>query len=208
MSASFSWQVVPRRAAMAVVVAVAMAALGACSSGGNGGRGGSGRGGGDGDEQAIFFAVTDVRVESMAAQPGPFPEDVWAGAVNLMNAYLDRGLVRPLRLGTPPSDLEPLFTPAALARVTTADRTAMLDDGTVLSGPVTATRANTSLVLLTDRDNQPVVINAAVDVVLSVKSEQAGTVALARTGQVVLVKDEAGWRIDSYDLRSLRDSVP
>ncbi|MGH9180122.1 MAG: hypothetical protein ACRDY5_00165, partial [Acidimicrobiales bacterium] len=203
-----------RAARVRVVVAVVVTGglLGACSSGDGGDRAGGGRAGdggdGDGGEQAITFTVTEVRVESMAPQAGPFPEDVWAGAHNLLNAYLDRGLVRPLRTGQPPpaGELEPLFTPPALARVTGADRATVLEDGAALSGVVTAPRANTALVLLTDRSGGPVVVNATLDLVLSVESG-GGTVALARNGQVVMIRDEHGWRIDSYDLSSLRDSV-
>lgn len=197
------------RVVVALVTVVALA--GACSSGSGGGGSGGGRArGGDGDpEAAISFTVTAVAVESMAPAPGPFPEDVWTGVHGALNAYLDQGLVRPLRTGRAPSpgELALLFTPAALARATTADSAAVLEDGTALSGSVASPRANTALLLLTDRDGQPVVVNATLDLVLSVESEESGTVALARNGQVVLVRDDTGWRIDSYDLRSLRDSV-
>lgn len=188
--------------------------VGACSSGdgdgstagSGGGRAGSGNG--DGNAQAIAMMITEVRVESMAAAPGPFPEDVWAQVHGVLDAYLDRGLVRPLRTGKPPGELGPLFTPAALQRATTADYVAVLEDGTALAGPVTSPRANAALTLLTDRDGRPVLVNARLDLSLTVESDELGTVILDRTGEMVLVDDGQGWRIDSYDLRNLRDTAP
>ncbi len=185
--------------------------LGGCSSGnGDEGTAGGGRAGGGGDasaEQAIAMTITELHVESMAAAPGPFPEDVWAQVHGVLDAYLDRGLVRPLRSGEPPRDLEPLFSPAALQRATTVDYVAVLEDGTALAGPVTSPRANAALTLLTDRDGRPVVVNARLDLSLSVESDDLGTVVLDRTGEVVLVDDGQGWRIDSYDLRNRRDTA-
>lgn len=193
-----------------VAGAMAVVVLAACSSG-DGGEGGGRAGGGDGGgsddgEQAIVLAVTETRVESMAVSPGPFPEDVWSNVYDVLNAYLDRALVRPLRSGQPPTALEPLFSAPALERATTVDRAAMLEEGTTLSGTVTSPRTHALLVLLTDRGGGPVVVNATVDLVLFVAPEGGGSVEVTRTGQVALVHDGAGWVIDSYDLRVARDS--
>lgn len=193
---------------MLVALAAAACSSGGGGRGGGGGGGGGGSGGPDGPDGAVVFNVTEVRVESMAAEPGPFPEDVWAGVYNTMNAYIDRAVVTPLRSGQPPpmEMLAPLFTPAALERATGVDRAALVEEGTTLSGAVRGDRVDTAFVLLTDREGRPVVVNASVDVVLSVDAADGG-VALARTGQVVMTFDEQGWRIDSYDIRTARDSV-
>lgn len=196
---------------MAVLAALVLAA---CSGGDSGTPGTSGgrsagkAGGGAGGDPGIYFAVTDARVTSMAAQPGPFPEGVWGAVVDVLNAYLDRGMVRPLRTGDPPGELEPLFTPAAFNRAVDADRISVLEDGTTpISGRVTADRATAALELLTDRAGKPVLVNAAIDVALTVRSKN-DAVAVSRAGQVVFIRDDVGWRIDSYDLRAARDSQP
>lgn len=158
-------------------------------------------------EDAIAFEVTETKVVSMAASPNPFPEDVWANAVNVLNAYLDRGLVLPLRTGKAPEALEPLFRPAALARALEADRGALFEDGTPVSGKVTKQRATAVLTLLTARDHANVAVNAIIDVALTVRSGD-DAVTVLRSGELVLARDEGGWRIDSYDLRAQRDGVP
>jgi len=189
----------------------------ACSSGDNNASGGggpdgagqpSGGGEGGGAEGPINFTISEVRVSSMAAQPGPFPEDVWAAVVQLLDAYLARAMVDPLRSGAPPGGLDAVFTPAALERVSGADRASVVEDLiSPVSGTVTADRANTILTLLTDRSGAPVLVNASLDILLTVRSDD-GAVAVARNGEVVLIQDDSGWRIDSYDLKVARDTKP
>jgi len=192
----------------ALAAGVLAAAAGGCSSGGGGARGGgAGGGGGGGDggqEPAIALTVTETRVESMAAQPGPFPEDVWSDVYAVLNAYLDRALVLPLRTGEPPSAIEELFMPAALERATTVDRAALVEDGGGRPGRVTSPRTHALLVLLTDRQGGPVVVNATVDLVLAVEPDGGPRSEVSRTGQLALVRTDGGWRIDSYDVRAAR----
>lgn len=196
-----------------LVAAVTM--LASCSGGDGGGdrAGEAGQPGGGGQEAdpngPINFAISEVRVNSMAAQPGPFPEDVWASVVQILNAYLARAMVDPMRSGALPDGLAPLFTLPALERATGPDRAAVLEENatTPVSGRVNAERANAVLTLLTDRGGAPVLVNAAIDIVLTVRSDDAA-MSVARNGEVVLLQDDSGWRIDSYDLRVARDSQP
>lgn len=206
----------PLRRLLWVVLVVAM--LAACSSGDDGDSGGgdgpdgagqpSGGGEGGDGEGPINFTISEVRVSSMAPQPGPFPEDVWASVAQLLNAYLARAMVDPLRSGEPPGGLEPLFTPPALERLNGPDRASMIEDRiSPVSGTVSADRANTILTLLTDRGGSPVLVNASLDIVLTVRSDD-NAVEVARNGEVVLIQDDHGWRIDSYDMKVARDTKP
>lgn len=192
----------------AIGVIVAGVVLSACSPGGDDGAGpgGAGRDGADGG-QAIAFTVTEVHVQSMAATPPAFPDDVGRAVVATLDTYLDRGIVQPLRTDKPPTGVEELFTPAALARATAgADKAAVLETGGGVPGRLTRDRADTAFTVLTDGGGAPLLVNARLEVSLTF---QAGDdrVRVARSGDMVLVPDGGTWRIDAYDLRTTRDTL-
>lgn len=157
----------------------------------------------------VTVLATDV--QAMAAQAPPFPDDVKAAVSASLETYLDKAVVGPLRTGTPAgAGLDGVFTAAALARLTAPgpDRAAVLEEGAPLAGKVRQERANASLTALTGPGGEVVLVTAQLDLAHTVDTEGgAGSVAVVRSGEVVLVPD-GGWRIDAYDLRTARDTQP
>lgn len=194
-------------ASLALVVLAA-----SCSGGdgdGDGGAGPTGQGGGTGEEPRFGFAVTGAEVQAMAPQAPPFPDDVKAGVTAGLDAYLGLAVVDPLRTGKPPGGLEQAFTAPALARLSAPgpDRAALVEEGSPLSGEVRQERANAKLTALTAPGGEIVLVTAQVEAVHVVRSD-GGSVAVGRSGELVLVADGGAWRVDAFDMRTSRDAQP
>ncbi|MGQ0521276.1 MAG: hypothetical protein ACT4PX_09020 [Actinomycetota bacterium] len=194
---------------LAALVALAMA--GACSGDGDGaGTARSTAGHGTAAEPAGHFAVTvlSTDVQAMAPQAPPFPDDVKAAVTASLEAWLAKGVVGPLRAGTPPAGLEAVFTEPALARLAVPgpDRAAVLEEGSPLKGAVRQERANARLTALTAPGGDVALVTVQLDLAHVVEAGGA-SVAVVRSGEVVLVPS-GGWRIDAYDVRTSRDTVP
>lgn len=158
-------------------------------------------------EPVFAFTISAADVQSPAPQPPPFPEDLKAAVKASLDTYLVNGVVAPLRTGQPPSGLEGVFTGAAGPRVAAGqpDRVALLEEGQPVFGKVTQDRADAKLTALTDAAGAPAVVAALVDFALTVEGKGT-TLAVVRNGELVLVLENNAWRIDSFDLRTARDS--
>jgi hypothetical protein len=130
----------------------------------------------------------------------------WAGVLSTLNRYLEAAVLTPLRSGGPAGDLTPLFTSLSVRRVMTVgpDRAAFIDEG--LSAPVTNIREDTAVATLTalaGADGTMSVVAANLD--LKLTGLVAGApMSLDREGELVLMPDAAGWRIDAWDLKVTR----
>jgi hypothetical protein len=128
----------------------------------------------------------------------------WAGVLATLNRYLEAAVLTPLRTGGPAGDLSPLFTPLAVDRVTTGpDRAAFIDEGVP---PVTDLRADAAVATLTalaGADGSVSVVDASLDLRLTA-AVNGGPVSVTRTGDMVLMPDGGGWRIDAYDITARR----
>ena len=190
------------RRAPGAALAAALAAwllVGACS--------GDGDDGADGRAGAYAFTLAGTEVHAATASPPPFPEDVRAAVMETLDAYLATAVVEPLQRGRAPSGAEDLFTAAAAPRLAGPDRAALVEDGALGSGRVRQDRAAVKLTALTGPGGEVVVVTAQLDVRLLTSSPD-GRLSVVRAGDLALVVEGSGWRIDSYDVRTQRDSPP
>jgi hypothetical protein len=156
------------------------------------------------------LVVASVDVQSMRAEPVKLPDEVRAQVRATLSNYLEKAVVEPLRTGQAAVGLDAVFTPVALARLGpgTPDRAALVEDPPgVGTGAVAPDKGDISLTALADQGGEIAVVTAKLDlaVVLSTGSTQ---VRIDRAGEVVLMPMPGGWRIDSYDLVTKRDTVP
>jgi hypothetical protein len=198
---------------LAVVLAVAALATGsACSSGGSKKPGPS-----SGPPSTTpTTAVAPLKVTASAAtvnsmrDPAPgFPDDLRDQVLATLTSYLSSAIAAPLRTAQPSAGLDGVFTADALARLVPGgpDRAAMIEEPTVAAGTVTADTATATLVALAGQNGEIGMVNA--NVTLTITATNGGSrVQVARTGDLVLVPASGGWRIDSYDLSTKRDTVP
>ena len=134
------------------------------------------------------------------------PAEVVGAVTWTLDRWLAEAVVAPLRTGQPVADLAALFTPAALERASTDDRSALTDEGL----PALATRihpraATLHLSSVAGPDEATAVVVATVDLQLHVVGPMLDA-DVVRQGELVLVPADGGWRIDGYDLRTSRQS--
>jgi hypothetical protein len=152
---------------------------------------------------SIRFAVTPASgVESMLARAVGLPGDVVAP----LDAWVAQGMVAPLTSGQPAAGLDASFTPVALARLAAGspDSVALLEEP--VAAGVEPEKASVTLAGLEGKDGVIAVVSASVDLSYVVVSP-GSRVRVVRTGEVVLLTTPAGWRIDSFDVVTKRDTV-
>lgn len=197
--------------ALAVVLAVALG-LPACRAGNDGPDESDSLTGSTTSTTAvpeIKVTVALAAVESMRHEPVQFPDEVRDGVVRAVDAWIGAGVVAPLLTGQPPVGLDTAFTPGALARLTpgSPDRASLVEDTRPAEGGLEPEKATVSLIGLADGGGNVALVTASVEVSLVFVSP-TGRLRIARTGEVTLVPVPEGWRIDSYDVVTKRDTVP
>jgi hypothetical protein len=130
----------------------------------------------------------------------------WAGVLATLNRYLELAVLTPLRSGGPAGDLTPVFTPLSVRQVMTVgpDRAAFIDEG--LAAPATDIREDTGVATLTalaGADGAMSVVAANLNLKLTGLVGGA-PMSLERAGELVLMPDSGGWRIDAWDLKVTR----
>jgi hypothetical protein len=128
-----------------------------------------------------------------------------AGVLDTLNRYLEAAVLTPLRSGGPAGDLTPLFTKPAVDRVMSVgpDRFAFIDENLPPVGDLHKEAAAAGMTALAGEDGAVSVVTAGLD--LRLTGRVGGEpVSITRTGELVLVPDAGGWRIDGYDLKVTR----
>ena len=153
----------------------------------------------------IAFSVTGGDVHAVTPPAPPLPDDVRAKVTATLERYLEDAVLAPLRSGQPAGDLAPLFTASALARLNGGDRAGLADEGLPRATRLRSDATSAALAALAGADQAIVVVTAAVE--LRLHTGGAESVAIVRTGDLVLVPDAGEWKIDGYDIRVARDTV-
>ena len=152
---------------------------------------------------ASSFSVTGATVESVRLPAPPFPDEVKDSVRATLDRYLQEAVFGPLRSGGPAGDLGPVFTGPARLRVDGPDRAALVDEGLASAGSVRTEKVTAGLTALAGADGAMNVVTASVDLRLETGGDDP--VKIARSGQLVLVPEADGWKIDGYDVRTTRD---
>ncbi|HZQ26731.1 MAG TPA: hypothetical protein VFA94_03430 [Acidimicrobiales bacterium] len=194
----------------AVLVAAALITASACSSGG-GKKAAPPRPPTTTTTAAAPLKVTAsaATVDSMRDPAPPFPDDLRDQVLATLTSYLSAGIAAPLRTAQPSAGLDGVFTADALARLAPGgpDRAALIEEPAPVAGTVHPDTATATLVALAGQNGEIGMVNA--NVTLTVTATNGGSrVQIARTGDLVLVPAAGGWRIDSYDMSTKRDTAP
>ncbi len=149
--------------------------------------------------RSFTLAAPDVEAYST---PPLLPVEARNGAQVLLDQYLDRAVLAPLKSGKA-GDLAPLFTAAAFERLSGPDRAALVDEGVAGAAVVSLVSASARLTALLGPDGVQLLV-AGIDVAVSAK---VGTAPLSihRTGELTMVVDGDAWKISSYDVHVDRD---
>ena len=147
--------------------------------------------------------MSGVEVQSLTEPAPSLPDDVRGDVVATLDGYLNTAMVTPLRSGGIAGDLTPLFTPEAGARAAGPDQATMVDEG-LPPADVQVVVSTARLGALAGSEGSIAVVAATVDVRLQTTGRDP--VTIVRTGDLVLVPEGDGWKIDGYDLSTARNS--
>jgi hypothetical protein len=157
----------------------------------------------------LKLAAAAIDVHSMRTEPTPLPDAVRDQVLATLDTYVAAAVLDPLLTGVPPVGLDSVFTPVALARLApgTPDRAALVEDTRPAPGTVAPEKTGVVLSALAAEDGAIGMVSASIDIAL-LFTMPTGALRIGRTGELVLVPVPGGWRIDSYDVVTKRDSAP
>lgn len=151
----------------------------------------------------LHFTVSGVESNGTA---GP-TDDVIKAITAVLDGYLAAAVVAPLHTGTAAGDLGGVLSADAIARLA-ADppaRASLVDEGLPKATSIVATRADVVLGTVAAADEVTALVGARIDLV--VRATGPGLdVDIVRNGELVLAPEPEGWRIDSFVVRTTRDS--
>ena len=151
----------------------------------------------------LEFAISGVEANGTKA-----PDEVTVAAVKAsIDRWLASAVVAPLHSGQLAGDLAPVFTPAALERLgDPAVRASLVDEGMPpASKEITAVTATAALSSVAGPDDVLAVVAAHLDLRLRAVGPSMD-VEVVHVGQVVLVPEGDGWKIESFAMHTTRDS--
>ncbi len=124
-----------------------------------------------------------------------------------LDAYLAQAIVQPLATGKPAGDLSGLFTVAARPRLDDAETRATLVEGGLppASRSISADSTLVKLSSVAGPDGAVALVGARLDLRLHAVGPHVD-VDIAREGEIVLTEDDGAWRIDSFALRTTRNT--
>ena len=200
----------PRRLLTALLLA-ALLLSGACSK--------KEKDGGDGKAAATTTTPTtaapagpptlQLTVQGLDPNGTKAPDDATVAAVKTtLERWLAAAVVGPLYSGQPAGDLSAVFTPAALERLAAdpAARATLVDEGLPpATTEITAERAGITLTSVAGPDEVVALVAAQLDVKLRAVGPTMD-VDVNHYGEVVLVQEADGWKIDSFAVETARDS--
>lgn len=146
-----------------------------------------------------------LTVEAVGA-PFEFPADVRDLVLSTLGAYVDHGIVNPLRTrAADEAELATVFDAAALTRLAGTDRALVLDEGFPKAvGDVSVTTPPVAMTALADGDGKLVLVSATVALSVDAQTKQ-GRLEILRSGSLVFAPDAAGvWKITGWTLSTER----
>ena len=147
-------------------------------------------------------------IEANGTQP---PSDATMAAVKTtLDEYLAVAVVGPLHSGAAAGDLTSVLAPAAVERVAAdpAARATLVDEGMpAATKSIAAEAATATLSSVAGPDGVTALVAARLDLRLRAIGPLVD-VKIARTGEVVLAPEGDKWMIESFVLRTQRDTTP
>jgi hypothetical protein len=175
----------------------------------------AGCGGGGGDANAtgadsppgssLDLEAGPVQVAA-TGNPGVLADTDRDAIVDTIRRYVVAATIDPLH-GKPVGDLEPIFTPPAVAALRGLDRVAALDEG--IPKATSDVEITSSPLLLTALSDSSGAINlVGSSLYLDAKTEtERGPVRVKRSGELVLARDAGTWKITSFRLSADRSGA-
>jgi hypothetical protein len=154
-------------------------------------------------EPPIVFTVSGIDDSGT-----PPPDDATIAAVKqTLDDWVAAALVGPLKSGQPAGDLSAIFTTEALGTLANpATRATLVDEGMPAAKSVKPESAGLHLTSVAEPDGTLTFVAARIDLKLHVTGPGLD-VSIVRDGEVVLAPEDGRWKIESFTVRAMRDSL-
>ncbi len=154
---------------------------------------------------SVDLQAGELLVEAVGA-PMEFPTDVRDLVLSTLGAYVDHGIVNPLRKGAAAeATLATVFDAGAITRLAGTDRTLLLDEGLPKAvGKVKVATPPVAMTALADAEGTPVLVSTTVAFTVTAQTKK-GRLEVVRSGSLVLTPDAAGaWKITGWTISTER----
>jgi len=142
-----------------------------------------------------------------AGTPAALGDDAASQIMEAVGQYVDKGLIAPVKTGTPPADVAGLFDGGTQAAIQGPDKDVLFENGTPRrTGTFKPTADPVLITALSDGNGQFVLATAAFNYRTEVGVE-GGTMRTARTVALTFAPDNGPWKITGYDVSLLREGA-
>lgn len=155
------------------------------------------------EQPAVALDVRSADLVSTHAARAPLPSDVTSEITELMEQLLLITSAEPLTVGEAGAGFADLFTPDAGAQAGNEDRAAIFDEGLPSFGALEPANASIAITALNGAMSTEAAF-AVVDLQWDVGGTRDPGDRIVRTGELSLVRGDAGWKIAAYDLHVKR----
>ena len=142
--------------------------------------------------------------ESAAGEEGKLDPGLQSQVLDTVTKYIQLAVAAPLGGSRHPVAVDQFLTAQATAALTADRRAVLTDEGVPAIQSAQATTNTVTFTGLVGTDTQMGVVSAHLDLVIT--GTTGGVAAsIKRSGDLTLIPDSGGWRIDAFDMSVERD---
>lgn len=142
-----------------------------------------------------------------AGTPAALGDDVASQIMETLGQYVDKGLIAPVKTGTPPADVAALFDGGTQAAIQGPDKDVLFENGTPKrTGSFKPAADPVLITALSDGNGQFVLVTAAFNYRADVEVD-GGTMTTARTIALTFAPENGPWKITGYDVSVTRQGA-
>lgn len=140
-----------------------------------------------------------------AGPQATLPPEIQNAVMATLGAYVEGGLIKPVRDGETSADLASIFDAGAATRLEGPDRTVLFDEGLPeVTKSFEPTAQPVIITALSDGASAFVIATATLVYQATLETDE-GTITVNRTADLTMVPEPDAWRITSYDVLVARD---
>jgi hypothetical protein len=156
-----------------------------------------------GNVQLVLGGVQNAN----AGAPATLPDDAANQIMQVVGAYVDRGLVAPVKTGKPPENIAELFDAGTQLAIQGPDKDVLFESGQPeLTGDFIPAAEPVIITALSDGGGQFVLTTATFNYSSQVQVKD-GTLQTARTVTLTFVPEGGQWKITGYDATVTRQGA-
>jgi hypothetical protein len=145
-----------------------------------------------------------VATESAAGEEGKLDAALQSQVLDTVTKYVQLAISAPLAGSTTPVAVDQFLTAHATTALTADRRAVLTEEGVPAMQSAQATTNTVTITGLVGTDSQMGVVNAHLDLVIAGTTKGVAA-SIKRSGDLTLIPDSGGWRIDAFDMSVERD---